>query len=179
MRRQSLKERTYYSIRDHAPNFEAWRTPGRTRLLAAIYFAGLAAAIVSWVFMALSGIGPNTYLLAYNGGLLVSMAAFTVLRCTIDGKDIAPLYLLDDYEREIMNLWHDRTHRLFQIVLFVGGIIFIVAGSFFSEHFHPAFFGVSAGLFMIFTYLVVGTLPTVGFASAFNDNANDQAEELY
>ncbi len=169
----------YTYARDNSPDLHAWRTPTRTRALVVAYFLGLSVAIGSWIMMLLGIVGVWTYLIAYVGALLVSMIAFTMLRCTIDAKDMAPLEELDGYEREIMAAWHDRSHRVFEIVLLIGGFAFIVASSFFHQYFHPSALGVSAGLFMLFTYLSVGTLPAVGFAATFNDNPHDQPEELF
>lgn len=182
MRGSSISTRRanrYEFVRDNAPDLASWRTPGRTRALVAAYFLGIAASASSWILNLLQVFGLGTYLAVYIGGIMVSMVAFSMLRCTIDAKDLAPPDQLDDYEREVMARWHDRSHRTFEGALFIGGMGFILVSTFFYEYFHPAALGVSAGLYMIFTYLAVGTLPAVGFAATFNTDPHDQPEELY
>lgn len=182
MKLSSISQRRatrYAYLHNNAPALQSWRTPARTRTLVTIYFLGLGVAVSAWILMLLRVLGMGSYLIVYIAALLMSMIAFTMLRCTIDAKDLAPLEELDGYEREVMATWHSRSHRVFETVLLVGGFAFILASTFFHQYFHPAALGVSAGLYMLFTYLAVGTLPAVGFAATFNTNPHDQPEELF
>lgn len=172
---EKIRSWNYSYLRKKAPRLEGWRTPGRTKALVAVYFAALAIAVITWLTLVFGLINVWWFLGFYVGAIIASMVAYSMLRMTIDAKDSAPSQELDDYEQEVLDEWRVKGHRLAQTTLFVGGFFFVFAGSFLIDSVEPAVLIISAGLYMIFSYLVVGTLPVVGFAATFNQNCPEDA----
>lgn len=147
------------------PGFvEKWRTPARTRALIVTYFTALFAGIGLEI-----GALWNVHLLwPAVAGLLVAMTAWTMLRNTIRSKDSAPREMLDDYENQVLDLWRSRALSIISVMLFTGGAAFILIAVGFADTLEVGPFGAVAGLYLIFTYLAVTTLPAVGYALTFN-----------
>lgn len=163
------KRRRWEYIANNAYKFERWRRPGPTRALIAWYFIGIALAIVCLV----ATFAWIHFLWFYIVTLLSSMVAWTILRSTIDVKDMAPDEVLDDYEAEVLDIWRRRSFTLFEAALLIGGVLVIFLGVIFQEHIDVVTMSVFAGIYMIMIYLSVGTLPAVGFALTFNRTDSD------
>lgn len=170
--RQERKRRQWEFIVGNSRTFERWRRPGPTRALIACYFSGLALAIVCLVATFVWFHFLWFYLVAFLG----AMAAWTILRSTIDVKDTAPVEVIDDYEAEVLDLWRRRSFNLFGALLLIGGVGVIIVGAFFGRHIEVATMSTFAGMYMLMLYLTVGTLPAVGYALTFNHPEPDEED---
>lgn len=141
-----------------------WRTPSRTRTLIITYFTGLILGIG----LEVAALWKLHLIWPAIAGLVVSMTAWTLLRWTIHSKDTAPRTALDDYEQQVLDLWRARALTIVGTMLFLGAFCTIVLGVIFSDTFGLAPFAAVVGLYMIFIYLAVTTLPAVGYALSFN-----------
>lgn len=96
-----------------------------------------------------------------------------MLRSTIRMRDTAPREELDDYEQAILDLWRGRALGVLSTLLVVGGVATIVLGLVFADHISTPMLAVFTGLYMIFSYLAITTLPAVGYALTFNQPTED------
>lgn len=167
----SLKSRFWYWSNSQ-PELEfvaKWRTPGRTKLLVITYFTALVLALI-FELSALLWVHSIWFFVVF---LMIAMTAWTVLRNTIKMKDAAPREALDDYEQAVLDRWRERALSVLNVLLMGGGIVAIFAGVFFTEAISTELFAVVVGLYMIFSYLTVSTLPAIGFALTFNQPTED------
>lgn len=148
---------------------DKWRTPGRTRFLVATYFTFLTLALI----LELAALWWFPLMWFFFGALLIAVVAWTVLRSTIRMRDAAPREELDDYEQAILDLWRGRALGVLSTLLVVGGVATIVLGLVFADHISTPMLAVFTGLYMIFSYLAITTLPAVGYALTFNQPTED------
>ena len=99
--------------------------------------------------------------------MLVAMVAWTIIRGANDSKDRLPEAELDEYERDIFATWRNRAFRIISALIPAGGMGFCVY-AFFAGDTVDVTVLIAAGLYMIFTYLFVSTLPMIGYAITFN-----------
>lgn len=167
----TLESRIYHwNQRQPEPAFvQKWRTPGRTRGLVISYFTLLAIALVAEVV----SLFWLPALALFVIPLIGAMVAWTILRNTINMKDVAPREELDDYEQSVLDRWRATALRVLSILLVVGAMGSIFIGVTFDDTISTAIFSTVVGLYMIFSYLAVTTLPAIGFALTFNRPAED------
>ncbi|GAB3938892.1 hypothetical protein [Corynebacterium tapiri] len=167
----NLQHRLWHSI-DNTPTptwVDRWRTPGRTRALVITYFTFLAVSFLCEVGMFFS----LHFLWPLLAAMLVAMIAWTLLRNTIGAKDMAPRHALDEYENEVLDAWRSRALTLLNTLLVVGAAASIILGLVAADGIRTQIFATAVGIYMLFTYLAVSTLPAVGFALTFNQPAED------
>ncbi|AWB83611.1 hypothetical protein [Corynebacterium liangguodongii] len=147
--------------------------PGPTKALTTTYAAALSIALCVWI--AANFLTPTPLLLGiYIAALIAAMFAITLLRISIGSRDRAPAAVLDDYEAEVLSLWRSRALTAMSIALFSGGAAFAFIYPLASSSSAAASqVAVNAGLYMIFVYLAVATLPTAGYAATFNRNPEE------
>ncbi|AIT60504.1 hypothetical protein [Corynebacterium doosanense] len=167
----NLQHRLWHTI-DEAPTprwAERWRTPERTRALVIAYFFFLALSLLMEIGIFLS--------FHFMWPLLVAMAcamgSWTMLRNTIGAKDMAPRHARDDYENQVLDQWRSRALTLLNALLIVGAVASILIGTIMGEQIRTAIFATATGIYLLFTYLAVSTLPAVGFALTFNRPTED------
>lgn len=162
----ALQERFWHWQTEQAePDFvDRWRTPERTRALIITYFTALSLGLG----LEIAALWSLHLIWPAIAGLFISMMAWTMLRNTIYMKDIAPRSELDDYEQHVLDLWRGRALGITRVLLFAGATAMIVVGVSFNALIPTSVFAVVAGLFLLFIYLAVTTLPAVGFALSFN-----------
>lgn len=167
----TLESRIYHwNRRQPEPAFvQKWRTPGRTRGLVISYFSLLAVALVAEVVSLFWMPALALFVIALMG----AMVSWTILRNTINMKDAAPREELDGYEQSVLDRWRSTALRLLSILLFVGALGSIFIGVTFDDAISTASFSCVIGLYMIFSYLAVTTLPAIGYALTFNRPAED------
>lgn len=147
-----------------------------TKALIATYFAGLAVAVVLFILSLTTGMSPAVFTVSYTGAILVSMAAWTLIRGANGSKDRLSDAELDEYERSIFAAWRKRAFQAFSVLNLVGGTGFCAYAYFFRDSV-GAIALAAAGLYMVFTYLSVSTLPMIGFAATINrDHPEDHTE---
>lgn len=149
--------------------------PRTTTALIATYAGSLAVAALSWLVITFAG-GPSTPVLAiYLACMILSALSFTCIRISIGSRDTAPAVALDDYENEVLQRWRSRAFLAMSWALSLGGFAFAFLGPAFLDPASdsPAHVAINAGLYMIFVHLATTTLPTVGYAAAFNRNLED------
>jgi hypothetical protein len=156
----TLQERYWNYVTSDGPKFSRLRSPRPTKALIATYVVMMAAAVV---FQLAVFRWPHAVWF-FLGCLVVAMAAWTVLRSTIDVRDAAPRDRLDDYEAEVLALWRQRALNVLLVLLFLGAL----------ATFTTPVTGTAAGLFMLYSGSVVSTLPAVGYAMTFNRNADEE-----
>lgn len=164
----NLQERYYNYARSHGLNHENLRNPEATRALIAGYFLGLAVALLSQLAMAWS----INFVWLFVVAILGAIICWTLLRATIDAKDAAPPHLLDSYEAEVLARWRTHAFTIFTAALMVGGVL-LASLSFLLADISGHIVGLLAGLFMVYLYLAVSTLPAIGYALTFNQPTED------
>lgn len=161
-----FSEKTYSFINSQPePAYVArLRHPRATRVLIIGYFAALAIALLS-EFAALRSLYLFIPFLIF---MIIAMTCWSLLRQTIQAKDLAPRDQLDDYEASILAGWRRRAMTASSAVMVVTGVALITIAVTFSES--PRLPGLCAviGMFLIYAYLFISTLPAVGFALSFN-----------
>ncbi|CAB0728749.1 hypothetical protein FRC0293_00028 [Corynebacterium diphtheriae] len=94
-----IKERFYdFAISNGNPH-SRWRTPRSTRLLITGYFVSLVLALIFELLM----FAWIHFIWIFIACMFIAMTCWTVLRSTIDLKDMAPEDRLDDYEKAVIN----------------------------------------------------------------------------
>lgn len=147
-----------------------------TKALIATYFAGLAVAVVLFILSLTTGMSPAVFTVSYTGAILVSMAVWTLIRGANGAKDRLSDAELDEYERSIFAVWRKRAFQAFSVLNLVGGIGFCAYAYLFRDSVGVTALA-AAGLYMVFTYLSVATLPMIGFAATINrDHPEDHTE---
>jgi len=149
------------------PGAERVRNQKATRVLIAAYFAGLTVAVLLFIASLATNMDPTVFLVCYTAAMLVSMVSWTIIRGANDRKDRVPEAELDEYERDVFTTWRNRAFRIISALTFLGGFIFC-AYAYFAGDTVDVIALVAAGLYMIFTYLFVSTLPMIGYAITFN-----------
>ena len=153
------------------------RSQKATRALIAVYFAGLIVAVTLFILSLATSMSTTVFLLLYVSALFVSMAAWTYIRGANGRKDRLPDSELDEYERDIFATWRKHAFRAFSALTMIGGFGFCGYAVFVGGSEDGTEVAV-AGLYMLFTYLFVATLPMIGFAATINrDHPEDHAEE--
>lgn len=167
----NLQSRIWHWTNDQPePAFvDKWRTPGRTKFLVATYFTALALALV----LELAALWWIHFIWFFFIALLVAITSWTLLRSTINSKDGAPREVLDDYEQAVLDTWRARALNALSALLIVGAFAMIILGVVFDDEIPTAAFGAVSGMYMIFSYLAVTTLPAIGFALTFNQPTED------
>nr|VDG62656.1 Uncharacterised protein [Streptococcus thermophilus] len=159
------------------PGSKRVRNQKATRALIVLYFAGLIVAALLFVISLITGSDSWTFSLSYTAAMLLSMAAWTYIRGANDSKDRLPDAKLDEYERDIFATWRQRAFKAFSALTLVGGAGFLLYATFIADAANSVAYK-TAGLYMLFTYLFVATLPMIGFAAIINrDHPEDQPVE--
>ncbi|CAB0924051.1 hypothetical protein [Corynebacterium diphtheriae] len=100
-----IKERFYdFAISNGNPH-SRWRNPRSTRLLITGYFTSLTLALIFELLM----FAWIHFIWLFIACMFIAMTCWTVLRSTIDLKDMAPEDRLDDYEKAVINQWRQRS----------------------------------------------------------------------
>lgn len=149
------------------PGAERVRNQKATRVLVAVYFTGLTAAVLLFIASLATSLDSIVFVVCYTAAMLVSMVAWTIIRGANDSKDRLPEAELDEYERDIFATWRNRAFRIITALIPAGGMGFCVY-AFFAGDTVDVTVLIAAGLYMIFTYLFVSTLPMIGYAITFN-----------
>lgn len=159
------------------PGSKRVRNQKATRALIAVYFAGLIVAALLFGISLIAELDSWPFSLSYIVAMLLSMAAWTYIRGANDSKDRLPDAKLDEYERDIFATWRQRAFKAFSALTLVGGAGFLLYATFIADAANSVAYK-TAGLYMLFTYLFVATLPMIGFAATINrDHPEDHAEE--
>ncbi|MCT1685231.1 hypothetical protein M3A74_10550 [Corynebacterium appendicis] len=149
------------------PGAERVRNQKATRVLVAAYFTGLTVAVLLFIASLATGMGSIVFVVCYTASMLVSMVSWTIIRGANDRKDRVPEAELDEYERNVFTTWRNRAFRIISALNFLGGFSFC-AYAYFAGDTVDVTVLIAAGLYMIFTYLFVSTLPMIGYAITFN-----------
>ena len=149
------------------PGAERVRNQKATRVLIAAYFAGLTVAVLLFIASLATNMDPTAFVVCYTAAMLVSMVSWTIIRGANDRKDRVPEAELDEYERDVFTTWRNRAFRIISALTLIGGLGFC-AYAFFARDTVDVTVLIAAGLYMIFTYLFVSTLPMIGYAITFN-----------
>lgn len=167
-----IKERFYdFTISNGNPH-SRWRNPRSTRLLITGYFTSLTLALIFELLM----FAWIHFIWLFIACMFIAMTCWTVLRSTIDLKDMAPEDRLDDYEKAVINQWRQRSLSTALSLLFIGGLAAIIASASFiatDSPLSPNLLAIFAGLYMIYTYIFASSLPAVGYALTFNRNPEE------
>lgn len=149
------------------PGADRVRNPKATRALIATYFAGLSVAVILFIVLLTMGLHRTVFLVSYTAAILISVVAWTYIRGANGRKDRVPEAELDEYERHVFATWRNRAFRIISMLNLIGGLAFSVFALFSRDSVDPTAL-VAAGLYMLFTYLFVSTLPMIGYAITFN-----------
>ena len=149
------------------PGAERVRNQKATRVLIAAYFAGLTVAVLLFIASLATNMDPTVFLVCYTAAMLVSMVSWTFIRGANDRKDRVPEAELDEYERNVFTTWRNRAFRIITALNNIGGFGFCIYAFFAGDTVDRTVL-LAAGLYMIFTYLFVSTLPMIGYAITFN-----------
>lgn len=166
----TLQERYWRYVTSDGPTFPRLRNPRATKALITTYAVMMAAAIVFQLAMFRWPHAVWLFLVC----LVIALAAWTVLRSTIDVRDTAPRSELDDFEAEVLAVWRKRALNVLLALLFLGAVTFVIVPAVSSGRLDPAAVGTAAGVFMLYSAGVVSTLPAVGYALTFNRNADEE-----
>ncbi|MDK8626748.1 hypothetical protein [Corynebacterium appendicis] len=149
------------------PGAERVRNQKATRVLVAAYFTGLTVAVLLFIASLATGMDSTVFVVCYTASMLVSMVSWTIIRGANDRKDRVPEAELDEYERNVFTTWRNRAFRIISALNFLGGFSFCAYAYFAGDTVDRTVL-IAAGLYMIFTYLFVSTLPMIGYAITFN-----------
>ena len=78
------------------PGAERVRNQKATRVLVAVYFTGLTAAVLLFIASLATSLDSIVFVVCYTAAMLVSMVAWTIIRGANDSKDRLPEAELDD-----------------------------------------------------------------------------------
>ena len=108
------------------PGAERVRNQKSTRVLVAVYFTGLTAAVLLFIASLATSLDSIVFVVCYTAAMLVSMVAWTIIRGANDSKDRLPEAELDEYERDIFATWRNRAFRIISALNLAGGLGFCV-----------------------------------------------------
>ncbi|MDT9407790.1 hypothetical protein [Corynebacterium rouxii] len=167
-----IKERFYDFAISNGNPYPRWRNPRSTHLLVTGYFVSLVLALIFELLMFIW----IHFIWVFIACMFIAMTCWTILRSTIDLKDMAPEDRLDDYEKAVINKWRQRSLSTALSLLFIGGLAAIIASTSLiapDSPLSPNLLAIFAGLYMIYTYLFASSLPAVGYALTFNRNPEE------
>lgn len=167
----SLSTKYWTYLHENGSRFESLRNPRSTKFLTVTFFTSVIVALIAEI---LALVWIHT-IWVFFAAMLIAMVAWTILRSTIDAKDAAPPEMLDDYELEVLSLWRRRSLGALNVALFVGGFVFMFGSFLLDPGISPGLVGFVAGMYMIYVYFLVSTLPAVGYAVTFNQFTEDEA----
>ena len=150
-------------------------SPTATRLLVVAVYAllGIATLLAVVAFFK----HASVLLLPMAVCFILICVPWTMLRMSINSADSAPISKLDDYEAEVLDHWRHHALRLATFLLSALAVFLLIVGNFrpdfFDNHFTANQVLIIAGFLALVAYLLVSTLPAVGYALTFNQPVED------
>lgn len=163
-------ERRYEKTQNDTTGFlRSWRTPARRRLLVQLNWASLAIMAA----IAVGGYFWLTIILAWLPMTVVVCVVWTMLRITIDSKDVAPARYLDEFETATLLAARSRALSLVTGSLFVISMVLIFGSAFELGDGHRLAY-LMGGL-GILTVPAGAVIPASAMTKTMDDSASSEA----